>query len=256
MSELIQTERHGRVLVVRMHRPEKKNALTLAMYADLDAALRGADADEQIRAVVLAGVPGCFTSGNDISDFIQNPPSDEKSPVARFLDALVNFEKPLLAAVDGIAIGVGTTMLLHCDLVYAGAGTRLQMPFVNLALCPEAGSSLLLPRMMGHAKAAELLLFGEPFTPEVAREVGIVNEVVAAGQAEQRAIERASVLAAKAPGAVRISKRLLKAANRDELTRVMQAEFREFAGLLRGPEAMEALGAFMEKRAPDFSKFS
>ena len=253
MSEHIQTDFQDGIAHIRIHRPDKKNALTLDMYTAMADALEKADADEGIRALFLTGTGNCFTSGNDILDFIQSPPTGEDSPVGRFLAAITQARKPLVAAVNGLAIGVGTTMLLHCDLVYAASEARFQMPFVNLGLCPEAGSSMLLPRMIGHQRASELLLLGDPFSAEQAREMGLVNAVFPAAELEEGALARARQLAAKAPKALQISKALLKGQQAEALEAAMQAEFEHFSALLKGPEAAEALSAFMEKRKPDFS---
>ncbi len=244
------------VLHVSFSRPNKKNALTLAMYDGLCAALAEASNDPKIRVVVLRGEGGTFTGGNDLADFMQNPPSSSDSPVGRFLLALSQFAKPIIAAVEGPAIGVGTTMLLHCDLVYAAHGTRFQMPFVPLGLSPEAGSSYLLPRLVGHPRAAELLLFGEPFGPELAREVGLVLEVLPPEELHSRARERATALAALPPASVRLTKQLMRGPIAAELSAALAAESTAFFARLRSPEAAEAMQAFFMKRKPDFSSFT
>ena len=258
MSNHIVTDVTEGVLRIRIDRPEKKNALTAAMYADLAAALERAADEPAVRAVLIQGHPQVFTSGNDLADFRNPPPAvaGEERPVHKFLRLLRSAPKPIVAAVTGPAVGVGTTMLLHCDLVYAGQGARLQLAFVNLGLVPEAGSSLLLPAAIGYQRAAELLMLGEPFSAEKAREYGIVNEVVADEQVFDVAMAAARKLAAKAPAAVRLTKMLMKQGLADAVTQQMQEEFEHFGNQLRSPEAAEALKAFAEKRAPDFSRFN
>lgn len=252
----IVTETDAGVFHIAFARPAKKNALTLAMYEGLCAALATASSDPNIRVVVLRGEGGSFTAGNDLADFMQNPPSSSDSPVGRFLEALVRFAKPIVAAVEGPAIGVGTTMLLHCDLVYAATGSRLQMPFVPLGLSPEAGSSYLLPRLAGHPRAAELLLLGEPFGPELAREIGLVLEVLAPDQLHARVRERAAAIAALPPASVRLTKQLMRAPIVAALGDALTAESTAFFERLRSPEAAEAMQAFFMKRKPDFSRFT
>ena len=253
MTDHVRISRHGRVLHLALARPEKKNALTRAMYAALADALSEASGDADIRAVVLSGEGGVFTAGNDLFDFMTDPPRDETSPVFRFLHAAVDFPKPLIAAVEGVAIGIGTTILLHCDLAYASASARFKMPFTDLGLVPEAGSSLLVPRLAGGVRAAELLLLGEAFDAETAREMGMVNAVVA--NPTQHALERAQALALKPPAAVRQAKALLRAPLRDRVMATIREEAGLFIERLQSEEAQEAFTAFMEKRTPDFSRF-
>lgn len=255
MSEPILKSLADRVLTLQLNRPEKKNALTVAMYQNLADALRDAANDNAVRAVLIRGTDGCFTAGNDLFDFMQNPPTGEDAPVGQFLDAIATFPKPLVAMVDGIAIGIGTTLLLHCDLVYASDAARFRLPFVNLGLCPEAGSSLLLPRLAGTARASELLLLGREFGAEEAREIGLVNAVRPVGALEDLVQERLQALVAQPPAAVRASKAQIRAQDRDAIAQVMRAEFAEFMARLMSPEAAEAFQAFAEKRAPDFSAF-
>ena len=240
------------VLEIVMARPARKNALTVAMYAAMAEAIAGASRDDAVRAVLLRGEGGTFTSGNDLNDFIQSPPTGDDSPVARFLHALVELDRPLLAAVEGRAVGIGVTMLLHCDLVYAAADAKLSLPFVNLALVPEAASSLLLPRLVGHPRAAEMLFFGEPVDAVAARELGLVNAVVPAAEVVDFARGRARALADKPAEALRQTKRLLKAPLRDETLARMHAESAAFIERLASPELREAVSAFFEKRAPRF----
>ena len=243
----------GRVLHLVLDRPDKKNALTRAMYAALADALEDAVGSADVRAVVLSGTGGVFTGGNDLGDFMMDPPTGPDSPVFRFLRNAVGFPKPLVAAVAGPAIGIGTTILLHCDLAYAAPDAHFKMPFVDLGLVPEAASSLLLPRIAGPARAAELLLLGESFSAETAREIGLVNAVVEDPTAH--ALERAAALAAKPPEAVRQSKALLRRETADAVGETMAREGALFMERLGSPEAQEAFTAFFEKRAPDFSRF-
>lgn len=257
MSEHIHLEREQGLLTLRMDREDKKNALTRVMYGALADALDAADEDRSVRAVLITGSETCFTSGNDVADFIQAPPSGLDSEVFRFMKALFDFSKPVVAAVSGPAVGIGTTLLLHCDLVYVARDAKLKMPFVNLGLCPEYGSSLILPRLLGHARAAELLLLGEAFTGEQAAAWGIANEALADGAATlARAREMAQRFEQLAPSAVAVSKRLMREPGREELRRVIMEEGELFGQRLRTPEAIEALSAFMQRRKPDFSKFA
>ena len=256
MTEHVLVELEAGVLTLRLDRPDKKNALTPAMYTALAAALVDADADPRVRVVVLTGGPDCFTSGNDIADFLHTPPADQSNPVFTFMWALFDFRKPVVAAVAGPAVGIGTTLLLHCDLVYVARDAVLRMPFVNLGLCPEYGSSLLVPRLVGQARAARLLLLSEAFSGSQAAEWGIASEAVEGGSATiERATEAARALAALAPGAVVDSKRLMRAPGREELRRVIVDEGDLFAQRLRSPEAVEAFSAFVERRVADFSSF-
>lgn len=253
VQDHVATTLDGRVLHLVLDRPEKKNALTRAMYARLADALDEAAEDAGIRAVVLSGRGGVFTGGNDLGDFMMDPPTGPDSPVFRFLRNAVGFPKPLIAAVAGPAIGIGTTVLLHCDLAYAAPDARFKMPFVDLGLVPEAASSLLLPRIVGPARAAELLLFGEAFGAETAREIGLINAVVE--DPVETALERAATLAAKPPQAVRQSKALLRRETADAVGETMAHEGALFVERLASPEAQEAFTAFFEKRTPDFSPF-
>lgn len=255
-AEFIQSELQEGILTVRINRPGKKNALNLAMYGALADALRRADDDPAVRVVLFCGGDDCFTSGNDIADFVNFPPDGPDSPVLRFLKAVTLAEKPLVAAVSGAAVGIGTTMLLHCDLVYAADTAVFQMPFVSLGLCPEAGSTLLLPQLIGHQRAAELLLLGEPFTAARAEQLGIVTAVVPQAELHRTARARALKLAAQPAAAVRLTKSLLKRANAGILQETAACEIECFLERLASPEAHEALQAFMERRKPDFSKFN
>ena len=248
MTDAIQIERERGLLTLRLNRPDKKNALTRAMYSHLAEALKQADTDPDINAVLITGSAECFTAGNDIADFIQQPPSNLDSPVFHFMLNLLECRKPVIAAVAGAAVGIGTTLLLHCDLVYVSRDARLRMPFVNLGLCPEFGSSLLLPRLLGHAKASELLLLGEGFSGEQAAEWGIATEALGSGEAVlAKAREMALRFESLPPEAVRISKRLMKAPDREQLRKVIEEEGALFTQRLRSPEAMAALSGFINR---------
>jgi enoyl-CoA hydratase/carnithine racemase len=251
----ILTENDGGVLRIQFNRPEKKNAITAAMYQALAHALRHADRDPAVRVALMHGAPDTFTAGNDLHDFLASPPHSTDAPVFQFLRAIHDFSKPLVAAVSGLAVGVGTTMLLHCDLVYCAPGTRFSLPFVDLGLCPEAASSFLLPRLVGYQRAAELLMLGEPFEAEFARDIGLVNEIVPAGTLLERAMAVAQKLAAKPVASLRETKMLMKQGIHEAVKLAMGDESEAFRERLASPEAKEALTAFLEKRAPDFSKF-
>ena len=251
----IKTGVHQGVATIEIARPEKKNALTAAMYQAMADALRAANDDAAVRAVLITGQPGVFTSGNDLEDFMQRPPQGADSPVAQFMRALLECDKPVVAAVTGAAIGIGTTLLLHCDFVYVSDEARLATPFVSLGLVPEYASSLLMPLLMGPRGAAERLLLGDPFTGETAVECGLANAVLPAGEVVNHARRVAERFNALPPGAVRDTKRLMRRAGRDAVMQAMQAESEIFGARLRSPEAREAFQAFFEKRKPDFSKF-
>ena len=243
------------VFTLEIARPEKKNALTIDMYQALADGLMAAQADAAVRAVLITGQPGIFTSGNDLEDFMKRPPGGTDSPVFQFMQALNGCEKPVVAAVTGAAIGIGTTMLLHCDLVYVADEARLAMPFVSLGLVPEFGSSLLVPKLMGPRRAAEKILLGDPFTGEQAVECGIANAVLPAGEVVAQARRVAERFNKLPPSAVRESKQLMRRATKEQLLETIQAEAEIFGARLRSPEAMEAFQAFFQKRQPDFSKF-
>lgn len=255
MSHVI-VETRDRITRIELNRPEKKNALSPEMYAAMAKALTDADADAKVRAVLIHGQSGCFTSGNDVKDFLELTRGPADSPASGFLRAVSTAKKPLVAAVGGPAVGIGTTMLLHCDLVYAAPNARLQMPFVPLGLLPEAASSLLLPAMAGYRRAAEMLLLGGPFSAEKALAAGIVTEIVPEGELLERAREAALALAALPPASVRMTKELMKRGLAQAVQERMTEELGLFGERLRSPEAKEALSAFMEKRKPDFSRFS
>jgi enoyl-CoA hydratase/carnithine racemase len=251
----IRTATLNKVLTIEIARPEKKNALTQAMYTAMAEALEAANTDAGVRAVLITGQPGIFTSGNDIDDFMQRPPQGEDTPVARFMRALLDCDQPVVAAVTGAAVGIGTTLLLHCDLVYVSDEARLAMPFVSLGLVPEYASSLVLPALIGHVQAAEKLMLGEPFSGSDAVDCGIANAVLPAAEVVNHARRMAERFNALAPGAVADTKRLMRAPQRARIREVMAAEGVLFGQRLRSPEAMEAFQAFFQKRKPDFSKF-
>jgi enoyl-CoA hydratase/carnithine racemase len=256
----IRTATLNHVLTVEIARPEKKNALTVEMYQAMADAINGARGDAAVRAVLITGQPGIFTSGNDIEDFMKRRPGEGgsdamDSPVFRFMRALLDCEAPVVAAVTGAAIGIGTTMLLHCDFVYVSDEARLAMPFVGLGLVPEYASSLLVPQLMGYRRAAEKLLLADPFTPEQAVECGIANAVLPADEVLPHARRVAERFNALPPGAVREAKRLMRAPQRELVLQTIRTEGELFAARLKSPEAMEAFTAFFQKRKPDFSKF-
>jgi enoyl-CoA hydratase/carnithine racemase len=252
---MIHSESQGGVGRIEMRRAEKRNALTNEMYSALAAALDAAAADDSVRVILVLGAPGVFCSGNDIADFISKPPVDEEAPVIRFLDRLIRFEKPLVAGVEGMAVGIGTTMLLHCDYVVASDNAQFSVPFVNLGLCPEAGSSVLLPLAIGHKHASEMLLYGERVSAAAARDWGLVNQVVPAERLVATAEDRAKSLAAKPPAAVRATKRLLRRTVVPAALEAMKMEMKDFGALLQSPAAKECFAAFMQKRAPDPTRF-
>ncbi|MDD2310347.1 MAG: enoyl-CoA hydratase [Desulfuromonadaceae bacterium] len=254
-SDQIQSETSDSILTLRINRPDKKNALNLGMYQAMADGLRAADRDDAVRVILITGGEECFTSGNDLADFLSAPPTGPESPVMQFLRAISETRKPLVAAVNGLAVGIGVTMLLHCDLVYVGKSATFQMPFVNLGLCPEAGSTLLLPRIMGHQRAAELLLLGEVFNADTARSLGIITEVYPDGDVLTVARNRALQLAAQPAAAVRLAKELLKRDYAPQLRETIAEEGKQFTVRLKSPEAAEALQAFMQRRKPDFSRF-
>ena len=252
---MIKNEIRDRVAHIRFDRLDKKNAITVDMYRQLGAALAAADADRQVRAVLLAGTAECFTAGNDVADFLNAPRSPDASPARALFQALPNMKKPVVAAVGGPAIGIGTTLLLHCDLVYAAPNARFQLPFVPLGIVPEFGSTFMLPRLAGYQRAAELLLLGQPFTAQRAHEVGIVTELVPQEELLKKAEAVAMQLAALPPESLRITKRLLKSRYDQTLAATIEEETRLFTERLSSPEAKEAMSAFLEKRKPDFSRF-
>jgi enoyl-CoA hydratase/carnithine racemase len=253
MNEIV-TEHDGSILRVQLNRPTKRNAMTSAMYVALAGIFNEAANDENTRVVLWHGAGDSFCAGNDIDDFLKNPPGPGESPQARLMNALLNFDKPLVAAVHGAAIGGGTTMLTHCDFVYAGESTRFQMPFINLAVVPEFGSSCSVPARIGHLRAAELILMGVPFDAGRAAELGLVTQVISDKVVLARATETARMLAAKPAKALQASKRLMKQPIREQIRAAMEAENEEFSAQVRSEDAKEAFAAFLEKRNPDFTR--
>ncbi len=253
MSDIL-SHHEGGVTTLTLNRLQRKNSLTAAMYGQLADALAQAAEDTQVRVVVIQGHETIFSAGNDIGDFLNNPPASEDAPVFRFLRGISGFAKPLVAAVCGPAVGVGTTLLLHCDLIYAGDNAAFSTPFVNLGLCPEAASSLLMPRLMGHPRAAEALLLGEPFSAERALAWGLVNRIVPPTEVNALAQQQARRLASKPMSSLLETKRLMKLGTQSEVAQRMGQEARIFGRMLGEPAAREAFTAFMDKRLPDFSK--
>lgn len=248
MSENIQLQIEGAVATITLDRPAKKNALTLDMYEGLVAAFAQAEADDTVKVTLLQGVPGVFTAGNDLMDFMQNPPTGEDSAVFRFLLALAQAEKPLIVAVDGPAVGIGTTLLLHADLVYASTRARFHMPFIKLGVVPEGASSFLLPRLAGYAKANELLMFGDPFDAQTALQIGLVNQLVEAEDLLAHAQARARELARRPIGALKDTKRLMRQGTQAEVLDALKREGAVFIERLTSPEAMEAFQTFFAKK--------
>ena len=253
MSDIL-TERTDSILRVQLNRPAQKNAMTSAMYTDLADILNEANKDDAILVVLWHSTGNVFSAGNDVVDFLKNPPRPGAFPQGDLMDAFVRFEKPIVAAVQGAAIGGGTTMLTHCDFIYAVESAKFQLPFINLALVPEFGSSFSIPARVGHLRAAELYLLGEPFTAARAAELGLVTRVVPDNDLLATATATAQKLAAKPSGALLASKRLLKQPSIGQLKAAIESESQEFMERVSGPEAKEALSAFLEKRPPNFNK--
>ena len=253
MSDII-TERTGNILRVTVNRPAKKNAMTSAMYIALADALNEAAKDDEIRVVIWDATGDSFSAGNDVQDFLQNPPKAGESPQATLGNALLNLDKPLIAVVKGAAVGGGTTLLTHCDFVFAGESAKFQLPFVNLGLVPEFGSSWSLAARSGYLRAAELFMLGQPFKAELAAEIGLVTRVVPDSELSATANKTAEKLAAKPIGALRATKKLLKRSSRQQVEEAIQAEVEEFSTRVRSAEVREVFTAFLEKRPPDFTK--
>jgi enoyl-CoA hydratase/carnithine racemase len=253
MDDIV-AERSGSILRVQLNRPTRKNAMTSSMYVTLAGIFNDAAKDQRIRVVLWHGAGDSFCAGNDIEDFLKNPPGPGDSPQAQLGTALVDFNKPLIAAVHGAAIGGGTTMLLHCDFVYAGESAKFQMPFINLGVVPEFGSSCSVAARIGHIRAAELILLALPFDARRAADLGLVTQVVPDQNLLATATETARKLAAKPAGALEASKRLMKRPFVEQINAAMKAENEEFSARVRSEDAKEALTAFLEKRPPDFTK--
>jgi enoyl-CoA hydratase/carnithine racemase len=246
---LIRSETAGRVARVRFDRPDKKNAITAEMYVQLAEALAAADADRAVRAILLHGTAECFTAGNDVADFLERPPSGEGSPTWRLLEVFPKVAKPVVAAVGGPAVGIGATMLLHCDLVYAAPNARFQFPFVHLGIVPEFGSTYLLPLYAGYQRAARMLLLGQPFDAQQAREAGIVSDVVPQESLLDTAEKAAAALAAQPAESIRLTKQLMRKRHASTVAEVIAEEGRLFRERLQSPEAKQALHAFLDKTA-------
>ena len=248
MTEQVLVSDDGAVRIIRMNRPEKKNALTQPMYEVMTAALREAAASKAIRAVVLAGAPGAFCAGADIGEFLESAKSGGLRPkTVEFLHTLARNDKPLVAAVGGLAVGIGTTMLLHCDYVVAATNATFATPFSRLGLIPEAASSLLAPRRMGHARAFSMLVMGRPLTAQAAKEAGIVNEVVDAAAVDDVALKAAQDIAALPPGAIAVSRSLLRG-ELDDVVKRIDTEIALFRERLQSDEARAAFSAFLSRR--------
>jgi enoyl-CoA hydratase/carnithine racemase len=253
MSEIV-TERADAILRVQLNRPAQKNAMTSGMYTDLADILSQADKDDAIRVVLWHSAGNTFCAGNDVVDFLKNPPKPGAFPQGLLMEAFVRFQKPIVVAVQGAAIGGGTTMLTHCDFIYASESAKFQLPFINLALVPEFGSSFSIPTRAGYLQAAELYLLGEPFTAARAAELGLVTRVVPDADLLTTATATAQKLAAKPSGALVASKRLLKQPSIGQIKAAIESESQEFMVRVTSADAKEALSAFLEKRPPNFAK--
>ena len=253
MNEIV-TERSGSILRIQLNRPTKKNAMTSAMYVTLADLFNTAMKDDEVRVVLWHGAGDSFTAGNDLEDFLKAPPGPGESAQSRLINALIDFEKPIVVAVHGAVIGGGTTILTHCDFVYAGESSKFQLPFINLALVPEFGSSHSIPARAGYLQAAELILLGRPFDAQKAAQVGLVTQIVPDAHLLETATEAAQTLAEKPADALRACKRLMRRSVRDQLRQAAKAENEEFSVRVRSAETKEAISAFFEKRAPDFAR--
>ena len=251
MTDLIKTNIENKVLTITFNRPEKKNALTHAMYTAMADAMEAARKDEGVRAIVFTGAGDVFTAGNDLIDFQQSGGLDAARPVVRFLGELIEADKPLVAAVNGLAVGIGLTMLLHCDFVYMADHATVSAPFVDLALVPEKASSLLFPALVGHVRAAEVFMLGKKVTAPEALQMGLVNQVTSGADTFAAALKVAEALAKKAPRSLQTTKRLMRG-DKQALRDRIEAEGKHFSQQLQSAEVMEAISAFFEKRAPDF----
>ena len=255
MSDAIEVSISDQILTIRIQRPEKLNAITHDMYTQMIGAFEQAESDAQVKAIFITGTEDTFTSGNDLGDFLNKPPAGQDSPVFNFLKALSGLKKPLIAAATGSAVGIGTTIFLHCDLVYLGESAKLKLPFVNLGLCPEAASSYLLPALVGHLRASQAILLGETITAQQALNWGLANECYPDETYQAMAYEKAKKLVKQPAASVRLSKQLLKQSQETIVSERMAEEGEHFVNRLVSPEAKEAFTAFMEKRIPDFSPF-
>jgi len=244
------------ILRIEFNRPDKKNSITAAMYQMMADAIKDGEEDTAVRVILFCGKPDVFSAGNDLEDFMNNKEDVADRPVAQFMRNLGTASKPVIAAVSGMAVGIGVTMLLHCDQIYAAEHTKFSMPFTKLGLCPEFASSKLLPEMIGYNRTAELLLFGESFSAEQAFDMGLVNKVLPVEDLMTYAYAQAAKLVVLPASSLRTTKRLMKARHADAVIAQMLEEGDHFSAMLQSPEAKEAFAAFFERRKPDFSKFS
>ena len=261
MSDYVKIDSEDSILKIGFNRPDKKNALNSEMYYAVRDALVSASEDSSVRVIVLYGEGGDFTSGNDVKDFLAfattkiSEGNDSEFPAKEFLDVLIPYNKPVIAAVDGVAVGIGATLTQHCDLVYASKEAKFHMPFVNLGLNPEAGTSFVLPKLVGYHNAAEILLSGDMFTSQRAHEMGFINGVVEQSELMDFVMNKAKNISELAPTPVRLAKQMMKEHFVDQLIEVNQKEFNTFVERMKSPEALEAIQAFIQKRKPDFSQF-
>lgn len=249
MAGHIITTRIDSAFCIQIHRPEKKNALTSEMYKEIAEGIKSGDADDSISAIILHGVEGCFTSGNDLAGFRNGPSPDRIYPHNIYIDALRHARKPVIAAVDGYCLGIGTIMLFHCDFVYAGPKTRFSLPFLNLGLSPEGGTSYILPHLIGYQKAAEIIFLGEQFGAELAERIGLVNGIVSATDLMERALEVAEKLASKDSDAIRATKALLRHGMDDAVNTAMARELDLFNERMAAPEVRETIAGFFKKKS-------
>ena len=256
MSDNILTKLEDGIFYVTLNRVDKKNAITNEMYLELVDAVNQYEANDEARVLLLSGDKMCFTAGNDMVGFLDNPPVDDNSESPLFLRTISLAKKPLLAAVNGPVVGIGTTMLMHFDFVYAGESAKFNMPFCNLGICPEGGTTLLLPQVIGHKKACELIMFGDAFGPQVAKECGFINDYFSDDQYQDKLIKKARRLAAQPASSIRLTKHMLKKHHAHDMVDALYYEGSEVRHSLKSPESKEAMSAFMEKRRPDFSQFN
>jgi enoyl-CoA hydratase/carnithine racemase len=255
--DILSSKANG-ILTLEFNRPERKNSITTAMYKTMADAIFAAENDHEVRVILIQGKAELFTAGNDLEDFLKNSGHADggERPVFKFMRALSSATKPVVAAVGGHAIGIGTTLLMHCDLVYAADSAKFSVPFTQLGLCPEFGSSMLLPLNAGHARAAEKLLLGEAFSAQEAFDMGIISKILPPAEVIGHAHAQAAKLAALPPASIRVTKRLMKSGRSEALNNAIVTESKLFSDMLQAPEAKEAFTAFFEKRKPDFSKFA
>jgi enoyl-CoA hydratase/carnithine racemase len=251
----ILTSKANGIFTITFNRPSKKNAITAAMYQTMADALKEAESDAAVRAILFTGKPEIFTAGNDLEDFLKNPPQNNNSPAYQFMRNLIHATKPVVAAVSGPAVGIGTTLLMHCDFVYAADNAKFSMPFAKLGLCPEFSSSMLLPQIAGYQRAAEKLMLGEAFSAQEACAMGLVNKVLPTAEVFAFAQDQAAKLVALPTSSLRATKRLMKGKQLAAIEAKIEEESKLFGEMLVSKEAKEAFTAFFEKRKPDFTKF-